>query len=125
MVACLTIPAAVCSRSLIKYFGSSECRKGEALRDLQETLSGVSRVVVYLGFDSKIPDGFQELTLDRLGRIGARVAYRDTARASRLIYDLRQPPDIPAGIDVTPVARRTNIRESLDGCVGISPARRW
>jgi len=108
-----------------KYFGTPECRKGEPLRDLQETLSGVSRVVVYLGFDSKIPDGFQELVLDRLSHLGARVAYRAYGEGITAIYDLRQPPDIPAGREVTPVALSNDLVKTLDGCVGISLARRW
>ena len=85
-----------------KYFGTPECRKGEPLRDLQETLSGVSRVLVYLGFDSRIPEGFQELVLDRLSRLGARVAYRGYDQGITAIYDLRQPPDIAPGTEVTP-----------------------
>ena len=108
-----------------QYYGGPDCPPKEPLRDLQETLKGVSRVLVYLGFASDIPEGAQELTLDRLDRIGKRVAYRGYDKSIAAIYDLRQPPDVPAGSEVTAVGRRVGRPDGLDGCVAIYPAVRW
>jgi hypothetical protein len=81
--------------------------------------------MVYLGFDSKIPEGAQELVLERLGRLGSRVAYREYNQGVVAIYDLRLPPDIPASSEIGPVALKDDVVKTLDGCAGIAPARRW
>jgi hypothetical protein len=108
-----------------RFYGEPGCRRGAPQRDLQETLTGVPRAIVYLGFDSKIPEGFQEFMLDRLGRLGARVAYRELYQGIAAVYDLRRPPDIPASLEIGPVALSNDVVKTLDGCVGIAPARRW
>ena len=105
-----------------RYYGRN-CLETEPLRDLQETLSGVSRVGVYLGFASNIPEGFQMLVLDRLSRIGARVTYRGYGEGIAAVYDLRQPPDIRGSEAVGPVPVGADSVKTLDGCVDIAPAR--
>ncbi len=98
-----------------RVFGAGGCRRQSQLRALSDALAGAPRASVYLGFDSSMPPGFQQLVLDDLARLGTRVFYSRVApEGVAAIYDLRHPPDAPS----EPVSR-------LDGCVGVKPARRW
>jgi hypothetical protein len=88
---------------------------------LRAALAGVGRAAIYLGFD--MPDGFDDLSLNRLSELGALTTYRRFGDAGHAaLVDLRLPPSgrfvvprqIPADPDVRPA-----------GCVGIKVAERW
>ncbi len=97
------------------WFASEGCRRTTRLRMLSEALAGASRAAVYLGFGSDVPEGFQLLVLDDLGRLGLRVFYsRVAAGGVAAIYDLKQPPE-PALANAP----------AVPGCVGVRAAERW
>jgi len=97
-----------------RWFGADGCREHSPLTALTEALAGVPRVSVYLGFDSNTPAGFQQLVLDDLARLGARVFHSPVAAEGvAAIYDLRQPPNVHERVS------------TLTGCVGVTSARRW
>jgi len=98
-----------------RWFGSRRCGTSTRLTQLSQALAGATRAKVYLGFDSNMPPGFQQLVLGDLARLGTRVFYTKVAdEGIAAIYDLRQLPDAEA-----PPASQ------LQGCVGVAPARRW
>jgi hypothetical protein len=97
-----------------RWFGVDGCRERSPLMALESALAGVPRVSVYLGFDSNSPAGFQQLVLDDLSRLGARVSYRAVASEGFVaIFDLRQPPNVHERLSTLP------------GCVGVRSAVRW
>src|SRR2546423_1771734 len=98
-----------------------DCRAPE----LTAALEGKTRVAIYLGFDSRITAGFQELVLDMLSARGSMTAYRIVAEGIAAVFDLRQPPKSwtvvltrPGGTALTDVPRAA-------GCVEFIPAARW
>jgi hypothetical protein len=94
--------------------------------NLPATLEHRNRVLVYLGFASRDPPGFQELVLDTLSQRGKMVAYRQIAEEGlAAAFDLTQEPGPwraaaarPGEAPLTEVARSA-------GCVGFFPAKRW
>ena len=108
------------------WLGTEGCRRRTQLRALEESLAGVSRAAVYLGFDSKTPPGFQELVLNDLSRIGTRVFYSPVGTEGVVaIYDLRKKPEMLTADASTVEPDRSSQSGPLDGCVGIRPAERW
>ena len=96
------------------------------MRVLEESLAGVSRAAVYLGFDSKTPPGFQELVLNDLSRLGTRVFYSPVGTEGVVaIYDLRKKPEMLTADASTVEPDRSRQSGPLDGCIGIRPAERW
>jgi hypothetical protein len=106
----------------IRLHGGPECSSG----DLKSALAGRSRVAVYLGFDSRNPEGLQELVFDTLSQLGTLTTYRAVAEEGQVaIFDLRLPPKpwtvIVSSVGGTPlpVIRRP------PGCAGFHAAIRW
>jgi len=95
------------------YFGK-DCRQSTQTKALSEALAGAPRVLVYLGFDSESPPGFQKRVLEDLTRFGTRVRYSGVSDGIAAIYDLRQPPADSASDVVL-----------SEGCVLANPAARW
>jgi hypothetical protein len=94
--------------------------------DLKSALAGRSRVAVYLGFDSRNPEGLQELVFDTLSQLGTLTTYRAVAEEGQAaIFDLRLPPKpwtvVMSSVGGTPlpVIRRP------PGCAGFHAASRW
>lgn len=99
-------------------FGVEGCRRSTQLRALSIAFVGAPRAMVFLGFDSNSPLGFQQMVLDHLARLGARTFYsRVESEGIVAIYDLRVPPDSPV--------EDQDQRPALTGCVSTRPARRW
>jgi hypothetical protein len=99
------------------WFGMEGCRRRTQMRSLVETLRGQSRAAVYLGFGSDVPEGFQQMVLDDLAKLGRRTAYTRVGSGVAAIYDLRQPPDTPLVGDAPP--------SKLAGCIAARRAARW
>jgi hypothetical protein len=81
---------------------------------------------VYLGFDSSIPPGFQQLILDELIRFSTLVDYRRIGSdGAAAIFDLRQIPAVDAvdGARMQWYGQRPG--QAIEGCVGIAVAERW
>lgn len=107
----------------LKWFGPGPACES---RSLAVALAGKDRALVYLGFGSRIPDGFQELVLDRLSELGTVVAYREIAEEGlAAVFDLHVPPKAwTASLkDYASEARLHATRPS--GCVIVEPAGRW
>jgi hypothetical protein len=94
--------------------------------DLKSALTGRSRVAVYLGFDSRNPEGLQELVLDTLSQLGTLTTYRWIAEEGQAaIFDLRLPPK-PWTVVVTSVSGRPLPEiPRPSGCIGFQTASRW
>ena len=93
---------------------------------LSSTLVGHKRVAVYLGFDSRQPPGFQELTFDRLSELGRLTAYRAVAEEGvAAIFDLTEPPLPWTVILAGTSGRQLPTAERARGCVGFHQAVRW
>jgi hypothetical protein len=95
----------------------SDCR-GDDLRD---ALKGQHRAIVYFGFRFEMPNGFDDLLMERLTRLG-RVTndrrFADTGRA--VVVDFRSRPEGGehiSGQTAGPPAAR------LGGCIQVEPAR--
>ena len=104
------------------HWAGPECSSA----DLKSALVGRSRVAVYLGFDSRNPEGLQELVFDTLSQLGTLTTYRAVAEEGQAaIFDLRLPPKpwkvIVNSVSGTPlpVIRRP------PGCAGFHAASRW
>jgi hypothetical protein len=94
--------------------------------NLKSALAGRSRVAVYLGFDSRNPEGLQELVLDTLSQLGTLTTYRSIAEDGQAaIFDLRLAPK-PWTVIVASVSGRPlpNIPRP-PGCIGFQTAGRW
>ena len=105
--------------------GSAGCRGGAPWSQLSRALSGSRRAVVYLGFASRIPPGFQDLVLDELSSLGTPVSYRRISHEGvSAIFDLTLPPQLWSGYVENPVRELKN-GERLSGCVAARAARRW
>jgi hypothetical protein len=104
------------------HWPGPECRA----TDLMSALVGRSRVALYLGFDSHIPEGLQELVLDTLSQHGAVTTFRTIAEEGRAaIFDLRLPPK-PWTITYTSVIGNALPDVARPpGCVGFKIASRW
>ena len=87
------------------------------MRSLADALRGQSRAAVYLGFGSNVPEGFQQLVLDDLAKLGRRTAYVGVGSAVAAISDLRDRPDTPL-MGNAPASK-------LEGCVVARPGKRW
>jgi hypothetical protein len=98
----------------------AECPAGNVAR----ALDAYPRVVVYLGFRfDDTPPGFDDLLVDRLGELGAVVAYRRFAvRGIGLIVDRRQRAYRPATLSQLD-AQPADTAVRPDGCITIAPAR--
>jgi hypothetical protein len=104
------------------HWPGPDCRA----KDLKSALAGRSRIALYLGFDSRNPEGFQELVLDTLSELGTLTAYRAIAEEGRAaIFDLRLPPK-PWAVMVTSVGG-TPLKDIARpaGCASFHIARRW
>jgi hypothetical protein len=94
--------------------------------DLRTALDGRPRVVLYLGFDSRTPEGFQELALDTLSELGTMVAYRRVAEEGIVaVFDLTKPPKPWSVVVTRPGGTLLKDVARARGCVGFQPARRW
>ncbi len=99
-----------------------ECSSGE----LKSALAGRSRVAVYQGFDSRKPEGLQELVFDTLSQLGTHTTYRAVAEEGQAaIFDLRLPPKpwtvIESSVSGTPLP----VIHRPPGCAGFHAASRW
>lgn len=75
---------------------------------------------IYFGFD--MPDGFDDLALNRLAGLGVVTAYRRFAESSQAaVIDLRRAPIA----FVVPRAHAADPNVRPPGCVGIRVAERW
>ena len=100
------------------------CRRVEGTTQPQRALAGASRASLFLGFDSRIPPGLQELTLNTFNEFSKLVSYKLISNEGAVaIFDLEVPPEPGAASD------RSNWRRDpspeLAGCVVLVPARRW
>lgn len=93
---------------------------------LTSALKGRSRVLVYLGFGSRAPDGLQEQVLDALSELGTMTAYRRVAEEGLVaVFDFRQPPQPWAVMFTSPSGQPLKHVPRPPGCVGFFPALRW
>ena len=107
--------------------GIGTCRNETRVKALSEALAGQSRAMVYLGFGSNVPAGFQQMVLDDLSELGTRTFYSVVAEEGvAAIYDLREAPrgdaDAASPAEGTSVAA---LHERPEGCVGVRTARLW
>jgi hypothetical protein len=113
----------------------SECARRD--QEMEQALSGRSRAVVYLAFRLNVlPEGFDSLVLEYLGKRGELVGYQQYAEESILAaFDLKVPPLEPLDLSRAPFGRfflpptqgeapRRRV-PAPGGCVTIAPARRW
>ena len=103
---------------------SQLCRPVEGKTQPQRTLAGASRAALFLGFDSRIPPGLQELTLNTFNDFSRLVSFKLIANEGAVaIFDLKSPPEP----DTTSARGRWRQETSpeLPGCVVLLPARRW
>lgn len=100
--------------------GEADCRRDQ----LADALRDHRRVLVYLGFRD-VPDGFKDLLLLSLDRIGVMTTFSDFTELSfAAVIDLHGP----SAEEITFPAltgRALGARGRLDGCVGVRLARRW
>lgn len=94
--------------------------------ELGAALDGRRRVLVYFGFGSDRPPGFEDLVLESLGRLGviaATRAFAENGRAAVVNLTLRpQPQGTVVDADRTGAPANALAR---DGCISVRPARRW
>ena len=99
-----------------------ECSSGE----LKSALAGRSRVAVYLGFDSRNPEGLQELVFDTLSQLGTLTTYRAVAEEGQAaIFDLRLPPKPWTVIESSVSGAPLPVVHRPPGCAGFDAASRW
>ncbi|MCM3880449.1 MAG: hypothetical protein ND807_10115, partial [Vicinamibacterales bacterium] len=99
----------------------SECRAS----DLATALNGKTRVALYLGFASDVPEGLQKLVLDTLSSRGTMTAYKRVAEEGvAAVFDLREPP-VPWGTLVTPEGTVAGPVVRPPGCIGFFQQTRW
>jgi hypothetical protein len=102
------------------------CRHIEGGTQLQRALAGAPRAAVHLGFDSAIPEGFQQLILDALSEFAELVFYkRVSPQGAIAIFDLRTAPDAASVRRAQTLWRTGSTKASLAGCVFVRPAHRW
>jgi hypothetical protein len=96
------------------------CRPDQ-LRDL---LAGHHRALVYLGFRD-VPEGFDDLLLERLDELGVVIALQEYSALSRAaVFDLHRPGS--EEITFRSFSRpRTEPSVPLGGCIAIEPAVVW
>jgi hypothetical protein len=104
------------------HWPGPECRS----MDLKSVLAGRSRVALYLGFDSRNPQGLQELVLDTVSQLGTLTTYRRIAEEGLVaIFDLRLPP-APWTVVVTGVSGESFPGVPRpSGCAVFQTASRW
>ena len=94
--------------------------------NLPSTLHGRNRVLVYLGFASQVPAGFQELVLDTLSQRGKMVAYRRVAEEGvAAVFDLTQEPGPWTVVITRPGGTLLKDVVRPGGCAGFFPVSRW
>ena len=105
----------------IGHVAPDDCRDWGQRMDA--VLAHHERAAVYLGFRMNVePVGFDNLTLNELGRRGALEAYREYAEESRLaVFDFVRTP---AEHVVVP-GQEQRFPATAEGCVAIRPATRW
>jgi hypothetical protein len=96
------------------------CRRG---RSSLEVLAGRTRAHLYFGFRfDDVPDGFDQLLLDELARVGSISSLLDIPDVGRVIVlDLGEPALVVPTL--TPLMHPHPV--NLDGCISLQPARRW
>jgi hypothetical protein len=100
-------------------FGLQGCRRRTQMRSLSTALAGAPRAIVYLGFASGVPPGFEPRVLHDLARLGTRVFYSPAGEDGMVaIYDLRHPPEPGSSDDLASL-------ELSEGCIHARTARRW
>lgn len=104
----------------VDYFAPGLDCSHEALR---AALKPYSRAIVHIGFPD-LPEGFGELLLRRLDRIGAIDKYREFGPVGFVvIVDLHTPNAEQSSLNLIP--RREPQPAPLEGCIGLQPARLW
>jgi len=102
------------------------CRGPQPQNPLARVLKGTRRALVYLGFASKIPPGFQELVLDELAALGTLASYSEISELGLVaIFDLQLTHPAWEQPLENQVRRQAKEGERLAGCVGVHRARRW
>ena len=101
-----------------------DCDQGA--REMTAALSGHSRALVYLGFRLNVePPGFDRLVLESLAKRGVLVAYQPYAEESRVaVFDLGRAPLDGLTVPLAPAIFAAQV-PAADGCLAITPARRW
>ena len=99
--------------------GPAECRTSGQKNEIGSALVGTRRVLVYLGFASQSPPGFQELLLDKLSELGRMTSYRRVGDGVAAIFDLTRPPETWTGMLPTPTGPQTTPVLRPRGCIGI------
>lgn len=91
---------------------------------LTAALRGAARTLVYAGYrNNLVPEGFEPLLFEELGRRGQLVDYRAFATLSLLAsFDLSRPT---AGAVTIPIERGTMPPPPAEGCLTIAPGKRW
>lgn len=103
---------------------SQTCQRIQGQTQPQRALAGTRRAAIFLGFDSNIPAGLQELTLNTFSEFSRLVSFRLIANEGAVaIFDLESPPE-PDAL-ATRATWRRDVSPALDGCVSLRPARRW
>jgi hypothetical protein len=104
----------------VGHQSDSGCRPGQ----LRDVLATHQRVLVYLGFRD-VPDGYDDLLLERLDELGAVAGLQEFAGLSRAaVLDLH----VPGSEEITfRLLSRSRTEESvpLGGCVTVRPAVLW
>ena len=104
--------------------GSGTCEPIDGKSQPERALAGARRAAVFLGFDSDIPPGLQELALNTFNEFARLVSFKLIASEGTVaIFDLTLPPDR----EFLAVPPRWGRHDSpvLRGCVSLRPARRW
>ena len=106
--------------------GIDGCRNQVRIEALSAALAGQSRAMVYLGFGSNVPAGFQQMVLDDLSELGRRSFYSVVASEGvAAIYDLREPPRKDGNAVPAEDKNVSALHERPAGCVGVRTARLW
>lgn len=90
---------------------------------LRQGLRQYKRAIIHIGFPD-VPEGFGELLLRQLDRIGAIDEYREFSHIGFVaIADLHTPNPEQISLDV--IARRAPQPAPLEGCISMAPSTVW
>ena len=103
----------------IQHVPGDDCQQPS----LSAAFDGHRRVLVYLGFRD-VSDGFSELLLPALDRIGAVKAYAEFGRVSAaVVIDLE--PNAVDSVVGKPWLKGADTARRVDGCIVVKPMQRW